>query len=49
MTSTDAPSDTPLSEADIQGYAEGTLTPERTAGLRDSLGTDPAEARRVAV
>ncbi|WP_434111100.1 anti-sigma factor family protein [Paraburkholderia caffeinilytica] len=48
MTSTDAPSDSPLSEADIQAYADGTLTPERAAFLRDYLGKDPAEARRVA-
>lgn len=48
MTSTDAPSDPPLSEADIQAYADGTLTPERAAFLRDYLGKDPAEARRVA-
>ncbi|WP_144137455.1 anti-sigma factor family protein [Paraburkholderia sp. BCC1884] len=48
MTSTDAPSDSPLSEADIQAYADGTLTPERTAFLQDYLGKDPAEARRVA-
>ncbi|WP_345814598.1 transcriptional regulator [Paraburkholderia sp. PREW-6R] len=48
MTSSDAPSDSPLSEADIQAYADGTLTPERTAFLRDYLGKDPAEARRVA-
>jgi hypothetical protein len=48
MTSTDVPSDSPLSEADIQAYADGTLTPERTAFLRDYLGQDPAEARRVA-
>jgi hypothetical protein len=45
---TDAPSDSPLSEADIQAYADGTLTPERAAFLRDYLGNDPAEARRVA-
>lgn len=48
MTSTDAPSDSPLSEADIQAYADGTLSPERAAFLRDYLGKDPAEARRVA-
>ncbi|HYS62667.1 MAG TPA: transcriptional regulator [Paraburkholderia sp.] len=48
MTSTDAPSNPPLSEADIQAYADGTLTPERAAFLRDYLGKDPAEARRVA-
>jgi hypothetical protein len=48
MTSTDAPSDSPLSEADIQAYADGTLTPERAAFLQEYLGKDPAEARRVA-
>ena len=48
MTSTDVPPDSPLSEADIQAYADGTLTPERAAFLRDYLGKDPAEARRVA-
>ncbi|CAB3701430.1 hypothetical protein LMG24238_03662 [Paraburkholderia sediminicola] len=48
MTSTTPPSDSPLSEADIQAYADGTLTPERAAFLQDYLGKDPAEARRVA-
>jgi hypothetical protein len=48
MTSTDVPPDSPLSEADIQAYADGTLTPERAAFLREYLGRDPAEARRVA-
>jgi hypothetical protein len=48
MTSTDAPSDSPLSEADIQAYADGTLSPERAAFLQDYLGRDPVEARRVA-
>jgi anti-sigma factor RsiW len=48
MTSSDAPSDSPLSEADIQAYADGTLSPERTAFLRDYLGKQPGEARRVA-
>ena len=48
MNPTDALSDSPLSEADIQAYADGTLTPERAAFLRDYLGKDPAEARRVA-
>jgi anti-sigma factor RsiW len=48
MTSTDVPSDSPLSEADIQAYADGTLSPERAATLRAYLGKDPAEARRVA-
>ncbi|ASL48491.1 hypothetical protein bAD24_III13925 [Burkholderia sp. AD24] len=48
MTSTHVPPDSPLSEADIQAYADGTLTPERAAFLRDYLGKEPAEARRVA-
>jgi anti-sigma factor RsiW len=48
MPPTDAPSDAPLSESDIQAYADGTLTPERAAFLRDYLGKDPVEARRVA-
>src|SRR5258708_36066632 len=48
MTSTVPPSDSPLSEADVQAYADGTLTPERAAFLQDYLGKDPAEARRVA-
>lgn len=48
MTSTHAPPDSPLSEADIQAYADGTLTPERAAFLQDYLGKEPAEARRVA-
>jgi anti-sigma factor RsiW len=48
MTSTDNRHGTPPSEADIQAYADGTLTPERTAALRDYLSKHPAEARRVA-
>ncbi len=48
MNPTDAPTDSPLSEADIQAYADGTLSPARAAFLRDYLGRDPAEARRVA-
>ncbi|MEW9586536.1 anti-sigma factor [Paraburkholderia sp. DGU8] len=48
MTSTDAPPDSPLSEADIQAYADDKLTPERAALLRAYLGKDPTEARRVA-
>jgi anti-sigma factor RsiW len=48
MPPDDTPSGSPLSEADIQAYADGTLTPERTAFLKDYLGNDPAEARRVA-
>ncbi|MFP3563490.1 anti-sigma factor family protein [Paraburkholderia sp. SIMBA_030] len=48
MNPIDSRPDSPLSEADIQAYADGTLTPERAAYLRDYLGKDPAEARRVA-
>jgi hypothetical protein len=48
MKPTDAPADSPLSEADVQAYADGTLSPARAAFLRDYLGRDPAEARRVA-
>lgn len=48
MTSPRPPSGAPPSEADIQAYADGTLTPERAAALRDYLGKHPAEARRVA-
>lgn len=48
MNPTNAPADSPLSEADIQAYADGTLSPARAGFLRDYLGRDPAEARRVA-
>ena len=48
MIPPDTSHDSPLSEADIQAYADGTLTPERVAFLRDYLGKDPVEARRVA-
>jgi len=48
MTSTDNRYGRPPSEADIQAYADGTLTPERAAALRDYLSKHPAEARRVA-
>ncbi|MGF6374737.1 anti-sigma factor RsiW [Paraburkholderia sp. RAU6.4a] len=48
MTSTHRPSGAPPSEDDIQAYADGTLTPERAASLRDYLVKHPAEARRVA-
>ncbi|NPT55362.1 anti-sigma factor family protein [Paraburkholderia elongata] len=48
MPPNDTPADSPLSEADIQAYADGTLTPERAVFLRDYLGNDPTEARRVA-
>ena len=48
MKSDDSRHDPPLSETDIQAYADGLLTPERAAHLRQYLGKRPAEARRVA-
>ncbi|SDI27559.1 Transmembrane transcriptional regulator (anti-sigma factor RsiW) [Paraburkholderia phenazinium] len=42
------PHDPPLSETDIQAYADGLLAPERAAHLRQYLGQRPSEARRVA-
>ncbi|HEX7913127.1 MAG TPA: transcriptional regulator [Paraburkholderia sp.] len=42
------PSNSPISEADIQAYADGTLMPERAAFLQAYLSKEPAEARRVA-
>lgn len=40
--------DPPLTESDIQAYADGLLAPERAAHLRSYLGDRPGEARRVA-
>ncbi|MEW6339747.1 MAG: transcriptional regulator [Paraburkholderia sp.] len=48
MKPTDPRHDPPLSETDIQAYADGLLTPERAAHLRHYLGKRPGEARRVA-
>jgi anti-sigma factor RsiW len=48
MNPTDPRHDPPLSETDIQAYADGFLTPERAAHLRQYLGKRPGEARRVA-
>ena len=48
MKSDDSRHDPPLSETDIQAYADGLLTPERAAHLRQYLGKRPGEARRVA-
>jgi anti-sigma factor RsiW len=48
MKSDDSRHDPPLSETDIQAYADGLLTPERAAHLRHYLGKRPSEARRVA-
>jgi anti-sigma factor RsiW len=48
MAPTDSRHDPPLSEADLQAYADGTLVPERMARLRDYLRNEPGEARRLA-
>lgn len=48
MNRTDSRHDAPLSEQDIQAYADGLLSPERAAHLRHYLGKRPGEARRVA-
>jgi hypothetical protein len=48
MAFTDPRHHEPLSEADIQAYADGTLAPERAASLRRYLETRPNEARRIA-
>jgi anti-sigma factor RsiW len=48
MNPIDPRHDPPLSETDIQAYADGFLAPERAAHLRRYLGKRPGEARRVA-
>jgi hypothetical protein len=48
MAFTDPRHHEPLSEADIQAYADGTLAPERAARLHRYLETRPGEARRIA-
>jgi anti-sigma factor RsiW len=48
MNPIDPRHDPPLSETDIQAYADGFLPPERAAHLRQYLGKRPGEARRVA-
>ena len=47
MNPIDPRHDPPLSETDIQAYADGFLTPERAAHLRLYLGKRPGEARRA--
>ena len=42
------PSDTPLTEADMQAFADGNLPPERAARVRKYLGSRPGEAQRIA-
>jgi anti-sigma factor RsiW len=41
-------SDTPLTEADMQAFADGNLPPERAARVRKYLGSRPGEADRIA-
>ena len=41
-------SDIPVSEADLQAYADGRLAPERQAAVEAWLATRPEEAERVA-
>lgn len=48
MKPNDPQHDPPLSETDVQAYADGLLAPERAADLRRYLGQRPGEARRVA-
>jgi anti-sigma factor RsiW len=48
MPRTHPPSDTPLTEADMQAFADGNLPPERAARVRKYLGSRPGEADRIA-
>jgi hypothetical protein len=48
MARNDSPSDPPLTEADIQAFADGSLPPERAARVRRYLGKMPGEAKRIA-
>jgi anti-sigma factor RsiW len=48
MSRTYPPSDTPLTEADMQAFADGNLTPDRAARVRKYLGARPGEAERIA-
>lgn len=42
------PPDSPLTEADMQAFADGNLPPERAARVRKYLGAQPREAERIA-
>ena len=42
------PSDAPLTEADMQAFADGNLPPERAARVRTYIGSRPGEADRIA-
>jgi anti-sigma factor RsiW len=48
MARSDTPFDPPPTEADIQAFADGTLSPERAARVRAYLGEMPGEANRIA-
>jgi anti-sigma factor RsiW len=48
MSRTHSPTDTPLTEADMQAFADGDLPPERAARVRKYLGSRPREAERIA-
>ncbi|WP_087732251.1 anti-sigma factor family protein [Paraburkholderia piptadeniae] len=48
MSRTRSPTDTPLTEADMQAFADGSLPPERAARVRRYLGSRPREAERIA-
>ena len=48
MSRTHPPSDAPLTEADMQAFADGNLPPERAARVRKYLGSRPGEAERIA-
>ncbi|MPW20117.1 anti-sigma factor [Paraburkholderia sp. CNPSo 3157] len=48
MSRTHTPTDPPLTEADMQAFADGNLPPERAARVRRYLGSRPREAERIA-
>ena len=48
MSRTHRPTDKPLTEADMQAFADGNLSPERAARVRKYLGSRPGEADRIA-
>ncbi|MBN3752957.1 anti-sigma factor [Paraburkholderia sp. Tr-20389] len=48
MSRTFPPSDTPLTEADMQAFADGNLPADRAARVRKYLGSRPGEAERIA-
>ncbi|CAB3752552.1 anti-sigma factor family protein [Paraburkholderia humisilvae] len=48
MAHSDSTIDPPLTEADIQAFADGSLSPERAARVQRYLGAMPGEASRIA-